>query len=208
MEGLTSLLRDILEGKLNEDDKQVLDMVADSINKLKQTIADLAEITKVQKELHAKIEPVAFEQVLLDVTSDIEGLITESGAIVKADFQAKELLYARKNLRSILYNLLSNGIKYRSPERPPEVRISTFREGDYVVLQVQDNGLGIKKDQQHKLFSMFKRLHKHVEGTGIGLYIVKRIIENNGGRIEVESELGEGTTFKVYFKLESVPEAV
>lgn len=208
MEGLTSLLRDILEGKLNEDDKQVLDMVADSINKLKQTIADLAEITKVQKELHARIEPVVFEQVLLDVTSDIEGLITESGAIVKADFQAKELLYARKNLRSILYNLLSNGIKYRSPERPPEVRISTFRKGDCVVLQVQDNGLGIKKDQQHKLFSMFKRLHKHVEGTGIGLYIVKRIIENNGGRIEVESELGEGTTFKVYFKLESVPEAV
>ncbi|MBD1397408.1 CHASE domain-containing protein [Pontibacter sp. JH31] len=204
MEGLTSLLYDILEGKLEEDDKQVLDMVSDSINKLKQTIADLAEITKVQKELHAKVEPLAFEQVLQDVIADIDGLVTESEANIEADFQVRELLYARKNLRSIVYNLVSNAIKYRSPERLPSVRLSTHLDGEYVVLQVQDNGLGIKKQHQHKLFSMFKRLHNHVEGTGIGLYIVKRIIENNGGRIEVESELGQGTTFKVYFKQEPV----
>ncbi|WP_018476336.1 CHASE domain-containing protein [Pontibacter roseus] len=208
MEGLTALLRDILDGKLGDDDKQVLDMLADSINKLKQTVADLAEITKVQKQLNAKVEPVAFEQVLEDVTSDIEGLITEAGATIQADFQAKELLYARKNLRSIIYNLVSNAIKYRSPERPAEVRVSTHHAGDYVVLQVQDNGLGIKQQQQHKLFTMFKRLHNHVEGTGIGLYIVKRIIENNGGRIELESELGRGSTFRVYFKLEPVQEVV
>ena len=204
MEGLTSLLYDILEGKLEDGDKQVLDMVSDSINKLKQTIADLAEITKVQKELHAKVEPLAFEQVLQDVISDIDGLVTESEACVEADFQVKELLYARKNLRSIVYNLVSNAIKYRAPERTPEVRLSTHLDGEYVVLQVRDNGLGIKKQHQHKLFSMFKRLHNHVEGTGIGLYIVKRIIENNGGRIEVESELGQGTTFRVYFRQELV----
>ena len=208
MEGLTSLLRDILEGKLEEEDKQLLDMVADSINKLKQTIADLAEITKVQKQLHAKVERVSFEQVLQDITADVEGLIAESGATVKTDFQTKELLYARKNLRSILYNLVSNAIKYRSPDRPAEVQVSTYPEGDCVVLQVKDNGLGIKKQQQNKLFTMFRRLHNHVEGTGIGLYIVKRIIENNGGRIEVESELDEGTTFRVYFRQEPIQETV
>jgi len=208
MEGLTSLLRDILEGKLEQEDKQLLDMVVDSINKLKQTIADLAEITKVQKQLHGKVEKVSFEQVLQDITADIDGLIAESGATVKVDFQTKELLYARKNLRSILYNLVSNAIKYRSPDRPAEVQVSTYPEGEYVVLQVKDNGLGIKKQQQHKLFTMFRRLHNHVEGTGIGLYIVKRIIENNGGRIEVESELDEGTTFRVYFKQVPVQETV
>jgi signal transduction histidine kinase len=65
---------------------------------------------------------------------------------------------------------------------------------------VQDNGLGLSPAQQSKLFTMFKRMHTHVEGTGIGLYIVKRIIENNGGKIDVESEQGKGTVFKVYFK--------
>jgi PAS domain S-box-containing protein len=204
MEGLSNLLRDILQGKLEEEDKQLLDMLAEAIDKLKQTIADLAEITKVQKELHAKLEPLRFEHVLQDVIADIDGLVKEADASVTADFKVKELLYARKNLRSIVYNLVSNAIKYRDPNRPPEVSLTTYLEDDYVVLQVRDNGLGIKKGQQHKLFTMFKRLHNHVEGTGIGLYIVKRIIENNGGRIELESELGEGTTFRVYFKQEPV----
>jgi len=65
---------------------------------------------------------------------------------------------------------------------------------------VQDNGLGVKKEDQVKVFDMFKRLHVHVEGTGIGLAIVKRIVENCDGKIEIESELGQGTTFKVYLK--------
>ncbi|MDX5422187.1 MAG: CHASE domain-containing protein [Hymenobacteraceae bacterium] len=200
MEGLATLLHDILQGKLDEEDRQVLDMVQNSINKLKGTIADLAEITKVQKELQSKVETLSFRDMLQDITTDIDGMVKESKASITLDLQVNRILYARKNLRSIIYNLVSNAIKYRSPERAPMVHISTLQQGDYIVLKVQDNGLGIKKEQQHKLFTMFKRLHSHVEGTGIGLYIVKRIIENNGGRIEVESELGKGTTFRVYFK--------
>ncbi|MFD2246761.1 CHASE domain-containing protein [Pontibacter ruber] len=204
MEGLTSLLRDILQDKLVPEDAQLLDMVGNSIEKLKQTVADLAEITKVQKDLQSKQEPLVFEEVLEDVTSDIDAMIKDTGARIDVDFKVEGIVYARKNLRSIIYNLVSNAIKYRSPERPVQVLVDTYQENDFVVLRVQDNGLGIKKEQQHKLFSMFKRLHTHVEGTGIGLYIVKRIIENNGGSIEVSSELGKGTTFKVYFKQEAV----
>ncbi|GAB3825012.1 hypothetical protein GCM10028895_34120 [Pontibacter rugosus] len=206
MEGLVMLLHDILQGKLEPEDMQVLGMVQSAINKLKGTIADLAEITKVQKESKTTVESLSFEKKLKDVTADIAGLVQESGAIIRTDFQVKEIMYASKNLRSIIYNLVSNAIKYKSPERRPEVHISTYQEDNYVVLEVQDNGLGIKKEQQHKLFSMFKRLHTHVEGTGIGLYIVKRIIENNDGKIEVESELGKGTTFRVYFSLKPAAE--
>lgn len=65
---------------------------------------------------------------------------------------------------------------------------------------MQDNGLGLKKEDHHKVFGMFKRLHTHVEGTGVGLAIVKRIVENCGGKIDFESELGEGSVFKVYLK--------
>ncbi|WP_347157627.1 CHASE domain-containing protein [Pontibacter chitinilyticus] len=205
MEGLVTLLRDILDGKLNEEDNQILGMVGGSIDKLKQTIADLAEITKVQKELQSEVEPLSFQDMLQDVEADVQPLVLESDATIITDFQIAHILYTRKNLRSIIYNLVSNAIKYKSPERKPEVHISTHLQGDFVVLEVTDNGLGIKKEQQHKLFSMFKRLHTHVEGTGIGLYIVKRIIENNGGRIEVHSILGKGTTFKVYFRQEPVP---
>jgi signal transduction histidine kinase len=107
-----------------------------------------------------------------------------------------------KNARSIVYNLLSNAIKYRSPDRPPVVRVHCRPEGEYSELSVSDNGLGLdlSADKREKLFAMFKRLHNHVEGSGVGLYMVKRMIENAGGRIEVESTLGEGSTFKVYFK--------
>jgi signal transduction histidine kinase len=71
-----------------------------------------------------------------------------------------------------------------------------------VLLTVQDNGLGISEKHIKNLFTMFKRFHDHVEGSGVGLYIVKRIIENTGGRIEVESKLGKGTTFYVYLPRE------
>ncbi len=82
------------------------------------------------------------------------------------------------------------------------VRIGCHKQADYYLLQVEDNGLGLdlSEDKREKLFGMFKRLHTHVEGSGIGLYMVKKMVENAGGRIEVESQLGKGTTFKVYFK--------
>jgi signal transduction histidine kinase len=108
------------------------------------------------------------------------------------------VVFSRKNLKSLLYNLLSNAVKYRSPDRTPLVRITCSTEQDYLVLTVEDNGLGFDMRQQDKLFALFKRLHNHVEGTGIGLYIVKKMLDNAGGRIEVESREGVGSTFRVY----------
>jgi signal transduction histidine kinase len=95
---------------------------------------------------------------------------------------------------------LSNAIKYAIPDQTPVIRISTDKTDDYALLRVEDNGLGINDHQKAKLFTMFKRFHNHVDGTGVGLYIVKRIIENAGGRIEVESQPGQGSIFTVYFK--------
>jgi signal transduction histidine kinase len=119
-------------------------------------------------------------------------------AEIISDFQVKEIRFARKNLRSILYNLVSNALKYRSPHRSPRIQLESEQQGEWIRLSVHDNGLGIEAEHIPKLFGMFKRLHTHVEGTGIGLYIVKRIVENNGGNIEVKSELGKGTSFNIY----------
>jgi signal transduction histidine kinase len=109
------------------------------------------------------------------------------------------LLFSAKNLRSVLYNLLSNALKYRHPSRAPQVHVAYREQAAYQVLEVRDNGLGLDLTRgEEKLFGMFQRLHAHVEGTGVGLYMVKRMVENAGGHIEVQSQLGQGSTFSVY----------
>ncbi|MDQ3535907.1 MAG: PAS domain-containing protein, partial [Bacteroidota bacterium] len=204
MEGLINLLNAEMKGKFNNTEADIMRMIALSINKFKQTIQDLTEITKVQKEVNENSEVISFSDILEDVKSDINSMILESGAKFISDFKIKEVPYAVKNLRSIIYNLLTNAIKYRSPERPLVIELKTEKEGDFVAFTMTDNGLGLSPEQKGKMFNMFRRFHTHVDGTGIGLYIVKRIIENNGGKIEVESEIGKGSSFKVFFNVKEL----
>jgi signal transduction histidine kinase len=102
-------------------------------------------------------------------------------------------------LRTILLNLLSNSLKYSDPARTCRVHLSIWRHEGGPVLLVEDNGLGFDVDRHsEELFHLFRRFHDHTEGTGVGLYLVNRIVQANGGRIEVESEIGQGTTFRLY----------
>jgi signal transduction histidine kinase len=175
-------------------------MIGEAARKLKRTINDLTEITKVQKNQEQAPALLFFEEIVEDVKQDLHLLIEQSGVRIISRFEVKSVEYARKNLRSVIYNLLSNALKYRSSERPLLVEMTTRETPEHILFQIRDNGLGINERQKSKLFTMFKRFHAHVEGTGIGLYIVKRIIENNRGRIEVESEEGQGTTFRVWLR--------
>ncbi|MDQ3395964.1 MAG: ATP-binding protein, partial [Bacteroidota bacterium] len=129
--------------------------------------------------------------------------LLNSNVKLNIDLEEKEIKLLKKNLRSIILNLLSNAVKFRSYDRELEVSIRSQRVDGFIVLSVQDNGIGIAKEKVSKLFTKFHRLHDldlNVEGTGIGLYLVKKIISNAGGGIEVESTLGKGSCFKVYFK--------
>jgi PAS domain S-box-containing protein len=200
IESLILILKKRMKDKLDDTEMQLFEMANISVNKFKKTILDLTEISKAQKEIGEKIEYLTFEEVLFTVNDEIHGLISESKAVIKTNFKKRGVYYPRKNLTSIVYNLLSNAIKFRAMDRPVEINLKSEDHGEYTLFTISDNGLGLKPDQVHKIFHMFKRLHNHVEGTGVGLYITKRIIENNGGRIEVESEADKGTTFKVYFK--------
>ena len=204
LEGLTNDLKYNLQGRIEPEEHYLLELLAGSINKLKGTISDLSEITKVQKQVDEQAEPLQFACIINDVLSDLQNRIKAAGALITLELEVPELQYTRKNLRSILYNLISNAIKYRAPERVPQVKIKTAAFQDYICLTVSDNGLGIRADQHHKLFGMFKRVHTHVEGSGIGLYIVKRIVENYGGRIELESTEGVGTTFRIFFQKQTI----
>jgi PAS domain S-box-containing protein len=205
IEGLMNALNKFIseESKTNEKVKTIMGLTYNSINRFKETIKDLTDIAKVQSDGEEDLSELSFKEMLEDVKLNIQPLIDESDARFNEDFsQAPGIYFSKKNLRSILYNLVSNAIKYRSPDRPVNICVTSSRpDHAHILLSVQDNGLGIKEDDKPKVFMMFKRLHQHVEGTGIGMAIVKKIIDNNGGKIEVESEVGQGTTFKIYFKV-------
>nr|WP_255478834.1 ATP-binding protein [Rufibacter sp. XAAS-G3-1] len=144
---------------------------------------------------------VSFALVLEQVKERLAEPLRLSNANLQADFSAApEVYFSRDNLYSLLTNLLSNAIKYRDTQRPLQISLSSSLQDQYLVLRVQDNGMGMDLSQygQH-LFSMFRRFHDHVEGSGVGLYIIKRIMDNSRGKVEVQSVLGEGTTFLLYF---------
>jgi signal transduction histidine kinase len=179
----------------------LLTMMQDSVERFKRTIDYLSDVIKLQKEHEESPGLLELAAVVDDVRQDLRLLIQQTEAHLETDLAScAAVRFSAKNLRSIVYNLLSNALKYHSPDRPPHVQICCRQEDEFTVLTVQDNGLGIKQHQQEELFTMFRRFHDHVDGNGIGLYMVKRMVENAGGRIEVASELGQGSTFTVYFR--------
>jgi len=121
---------------------------------------------------------------------------------IETDFRQSPLVFTvRPILSSILFNLASNAIKYRSPGRALNLRIKTSRTDEGVTLYVSDNGLGIDLGQNDRnVFGLYKRFHTHTDGKGLGLYLVKLQIESLGGSVQVESQPNVGTTFKVTFK--------
>ena len=184
----------------SEEISPLLDLMQESVNRFKRTIEHLTEVSRLQKEHGGYVVPVDLAVVIHDVCLDLEPIIQSTGARLEVDVQATPVvLFSEKNLRSVVFNLLSNALKYRAPTRPPHVYLRTWAEAGHTVLEVRDNGLGLDAAYLDRLFGMFQRFHDHVEGSGIGLYMVKKMVENAGGRITVASELGTGSVFSVYF---------
>jgi PAS domain S-box-containing protein len=200
MEGLLAALEEDL-GTEKEKHLGILSMMKSSASTLKNVISDLTDVIRLQQDKE-KPSDVKLEELLAEVKDNLRELIDSSKAELKVDVSGfSSLRYSRKNLRSILFNLVSNAIKYADPERVPKVTIKTYIAGSGEhVLSVADNGLGIAQNKIGKAFTMYRRLHDHVEGTGVGLYLVKKMLDNTGDRIVVESEVGKGSVFSVYFK--------
>jgi two-component system sensor histidine kinase/response regulator len=207
IEGLMFSLLDSLNPEMAKDPNvsMIMQMINTSILRFKGTIQDLTEITKIQKSAEEETL-INCHEIIEDVKVSIREMILESDAKITVNLkECAEIRFSRKNIKSIIYNLLNNAIKYRSPARKPEILIKTQKMDGYIVLTIKDNGLGMNLKNNDKIFTMFKRMHDHVEGSGIGLYIVKRIIDNAGGKIEVESVVDKGSTFRVYFKVQEQP---
>ena len=199
IEGLLAVLAEQLPTAVRKAEQvaPLLQMMQNSVERFQKTIAQLTDISRLQQAHLHPAELVDLGALVEDISLDLAPELA-LGATLTLDVAAcPTVAFSAKNLRSIIYNLLSNGLKYRAPDRLPVVQLRCYRAQHEVILEVQDNGLGLDKGQQGQLFRMFQRLHSHVEGSGVGLYMVKKIVENAGGAITVQSQPGVGTTFSV-----------
>ncbi|MCC2546481.1 PAS domain-containing sensor histidine kinase [Hymenobacter sp. BT175] len=181
----------------------MVNMFGQALQQIYTTIHTLSELVQVQREPTEELpETVDLALLTAEIVASLREQVRHGEARIEYDFSAAPVVpFRRTNLQSVLYNLLSNALKYASPDRPALIRLTSAPESGGVVLTLTDNGLGIDLDRYgSQLFQLFRRFHSHTEGTGMGLYLVNRLVQSHGGHVEVSSRPGEGTTFRIYFK--------
>ena len=168
---------------------------------LDNIIKDLNQILSNSEETELIKVPVDFEEEISVVKDLLKGQIEHANASIHTDFTAvKTITSVKSYIQSILLNLMSNSLKYKIKELPAIITIKTEKIDDQsICLSFADNGLGFDVEKnKEKIFGFYKRFHNHVEGKGLGLYLLKNQIEMLGGRVEVESEINKGTTFRLF----------
>jgi signal transduction histidine kinase len=192
----------------NEEDysyhfnKEIMSHLKKTTNDLDTVIGDLTQIISIRNDLSKIKEKIDIIQLVTQEQFLLRDEIEKSKALIDTKGIKENTLFSIKSyVQSIIHNLLSNAIKYKSPHREPIIRISTTIEKDFICMSFKDNGIGMNLNNidKYKIFGLYKRIHDHVEGKGMGLFLVKTQIESLGGKIEVESQLDVGTIFKVYF---------
>ena len=193
----------LLETFKRKDEEQFSSMIkrlqttSDGLNLLLDGFTSNGKANHQQKEEN---ELVDIEDICVDVLDALREEVRRNHIKVLKEFKTSEIIFPKNNLRSIVYNLLHNAIKYRDRNRASVIRIATFQTEGFVAFSIEDNGLGIAEENQEKIFQKNSRINKEIEGTGMGLYIIKKMIEAHKGKIELESTLGKGSKFQVFFK--------
>ena len=194
----TQLLEKRYKGQLDSDADDYIGFVVDGAHRMKDLIDDLLEFSRLNTEVR-EFELVIMEIALEDVLRNLKPAIKENNARITHDY-LPNIMGDHVQIIQLLQNLIGNAIKFKG-NNPPDIHISAKDNEDEWLFSISDKGIGIDKNHQKQIFSIFKRLHTREEypGTGIGLSISKRIVERHGGQIWIESELGKGSTF--YFTI-------
>lgn len=193
----TQLLAKRYEGQLDASANEYIGHAVSAAKRMQEFVQDLLNFSRATAP-EMNFVPVSVESVLAMALYEMQLTLDESGAVVTHD-PLPTVLGNEMRLVRVFANLISNAIKYRRNEAP-RIHISVDEDGGFVRLAFADNGIGIEPQYRDRIFEVFKRLHgKDVEGSGIGLALCKRVIENHGGSIWVESKPGQGSTF--YFTL-------
>jgi signal transduction histidine kinase len=176
------------------------DMLLKSSEKLEETIENLNNIITIQNDSRKQQSNVNLKHEIDKSCNAINSMIFQANATIINNVTNDMAVAANPSyLESILLNLLTNAIKYKSPERNPTVIFDARKSGNYLVLSIQDNGIGIDLEKHGKaIFGMYKTFHQNKDAKGFGLYLTKNQVESMGGKIEVESTPGKGSIFKVY----------
>lgn len=197
-----ALLLNFYKSEETEEGKQILlDKFEQTVEKLSETLNNLMDVLIIQQDSNKVKSKLKFETIFNKIKLDLDSFIAESNAEIIADFnEAPEIEFSKIYLESIMQNLLSNSIKYSSPERSPLIHIKSKYVEDKIHLTFSDNGLGIDlKKYGSKIFGLNKIFHKHPNAKGVGLFITKAQIDSMGGQIFVSSEINKGTTFTIIF---------
>jgi len=198
--GFSELMLDGVPGKVNEEQKQCLSDVLTSSQHLLSVISEVLDLAKIESgEVELKLSNIRLTGVIQSLRNEMMPILTAKKQSLEVNVEeGLPMVHADRNrVRQVLLNLLSNASKF-TPESG-KLKVEAVRENNWCRVSVVDNGIGIKKDDQERIFEQFSQLDSNLAkeegGTGLGLAIVKQIIEKHGGRIWVESEYGNGSRF-------------
>ncbi|ESU19223.1 histidine kinase sensor protein [Flavobacterium cauense R2A-7] len=191
--------------ELTEDKKEEEELLAllKSVSEaLNETIDNLNEVVSIQTDITPVIEDLNLNKYINRTLEVLRDQILKNDADIRNNVpETVTVKFNPAYLESVLLNFISNSIRYKHPDRKPVIELNSYIENNFQVLEIKDNGIGIDlKKNGDKLFGMYKTFTNNAESRGIGLFISKNQIDTMNGKIEVESTLNEGTTFKIYFK--------
>ena len=203
LSNLTGLLNLMHEYPVdNPELREIINGFSTSTNLLNETINDLVKVVIIKDNPSINREEVLIKDVFENVFNQLSNLISLHKPILKIELEKVSILNINKAyLESILLNLFTNAIKYRSPKRILRIFVSSKEVNNMIVLTFKDNGIGIDLERNRdKIFGLYQRFHNYSDSKGLGLYLVKSQVESMGGTINVESEVDKGTTFTIIFK--------
>ena len=186
----------------NPELKEIINGFSTSTHLLNETINDLVKVIIIKDNPSIQKEEVLIKDVFENVFNQLTFLISLHKPILKIELEKVTILHINKAyLESILLNLFTNAVKYRSPKRTLRIFVSSKEVGENIVLVFKDNGIGIDLERnKDKIFGLYQRFHNYPDSKGLGLYLVKSQVESMGGTITVESEVDRGTAFTITFK--------
>ena len=198
--GLLNLIEDTPND--NQELKELISGFSKSTHLLNETINDLAKVMIIKDNPSIQKEEILLNGIFENVFCQLNSQIELYKPIIKLDFEKAATLYVNKAyIESILMNLLTNSIKYKSENRKLKISIASSQVNDTVVLTFKDNGIGIDLERnKDKVFGLYQRFHNYPDSKGLGLYLVKSQVETMGGTIDIESEVNKGTIFTLIFK--------
>jgi signal transduction histidine kinase len=191
------LEKDALDGNTEKmkDDIQRINNATDKMNNL---LDELLELSRIGRLMNSPVD-VPFKKIVQDALERLEGQIKAGNVQVKVSEDLPIVHGDHVRLVEVVQNLVDNSIKFMGEQPKPVVEIGVEEENGEEIIFIRDNGIGIDPKHHELIFGLFNKLDQHMTGTGIGLALVKRIIEVHGGKIWIDSELGKGSTF--YFTL-------